>query len=64
VSRNPRLPCPVLIAADMTQNLGTTPDHTFSIPNDLALVGVHLRTQAVLSGPGSTTQVLDATIVE
>ena len=43
--------------------LGNVSDHTFSIPADPALLGVHLRTQAkILSAPLVTTQVLDARI--
>ncbi len=57
-------PCPILVMPDMSINLGTTPDYTFSIPNDLNLIGVHLRTQARILSPAATTQVIDATIGE
>lgn len=62
--RNPPGLCDVLVAADTVLNLGNTPDFTFSIPANLILVGVHLRTQAVVISSSATTQVLDATIGE
>lgn len=65
VRRLPGLPCAVLIEPEFVLDLGTNPTHTFAIPNILGLIGLHLRTQAVvLSSPFQVTQVLDATIGE
>ena len=60
--RAPRVPCAVLLDPDLVINLGISPSHTFAIPVDNALVGIHLRTQAQILAPAATTQVLDATI--
>ncbi len=62
IRRQPPGTCPVLAGAETIINLGTTPDHTFSIPSDTLLIGVHLRAQAQILSPPATTQVLDATI--
>jgi len=57
-------PCSVDIHPDEYIDLGTNASHDFDIPVDLALIGVHLRTQARLVSPPVTTQVLDAVIGE
>ena len=62
--RRPSVPCEILVVPDQTENLGNTPGFTFALPASLALVGTHLRTQALILGPVATTQVLDATIGE
>ncbi|NOT31389.1 MAG: hypothetical protein HOP15_13160 [Planctomycetes bacterium] len=56
--------CPQLVLPDLVIALGTSPSHTFSIPSDNALIGVHLRTQALILAPAASTQALDATIGE
>ncbi len=56
--------CRVRLVPDTVIFLGTTPSHTFSIPDDIDFIGVHLRTQALIHSPLATTQMLDATIGE
>lgn len=62
--RNPPGLCDVLVSADTIVNLGNTASQTFTIPANVALVGVHLRTQAFIIATSATTQMLDATIGE
>lgn len=64
--QTPRPPgCPIYVGADSTIALGTMPSYTFLIPNDQTLIGVRLRTQAViLVSPLVTTQGLKAKIGE
>ena len=62
--RNPPGMCDILVSPDTVLNLGNTPDYTFSIAANLALVGVRLRTQALIIASSATTQMLDATIGE
>lgn len=64
--------CVVLFAPDYHVALSGTPtSHTFSIPNDTSLIGVHLKTQAIVRSGGFpgpvfsfATQALDAVIGE
>ncbi len=60
--------CLLLIEPDSRIFLGTSPSYSFAIPDDpmLAGIGLHLRTQALVTGNPRirTTQVLDALIGE
>jgi hypothetical protein len=47
--------CAALVDRGTTIILGNNPSHTFSIPSDLALLGMKLRTQAVIQLPGMQT---------
>jgi Tol biopolymer transport system component len=61
-----RWDCLVLIQPDSKVFLGTNPSYGLAIPDDPLLIGVHLRTQALVAGNprNRTTQVLDVLIGE
>lgn len=57
--------CAIYVQADSVVNLGNNPTYNISIANDQTLIGVHLKTQALIKGcPNITTQGLDALIGE
>lgn len=57
--------CRTSLLADSVVFLGNSPSYSFSIPNNMGLVGARLRTQAAIAGPTvTTTQAIDALISE
>lgn len=57
--------CRVLVQPDGIVPLGNNPSHNISIPQDVGLLGVHLRIQSLVRArPSVMTQALDALIGE